>query len=220
MTVSASCPNHMNPPLSYIDPSYVSEVNVMAGITPVSMGGDSIGGTILVDSAQPVFARPGERVHNEGAISTFYRGNGQSYGASLVDPVSTQNFSFGYSGSWTNTDDYTDGRGHRDFVLTLRTRITAVTLAAQGRRQLICSPGGTTEHSLPGLSQPADGHGRKSLGVSQLSLPEGLWLGRARHARVTGRTSARDEHWQGQVDFSRCPCGCPWIHMEGTSGIP
>ena len=47
MTVSASCPNHMNPPLSYIDPSNVAEVNVMAGITPVSMGGDSIGGTIL-----------------------------------------------------------------------------------------------------------------------------------------------------------------------------
>jgi iron complex outermembrane receptor protein len=112
MSVSASCPNHMNPPLSYIDPSRVAEVNVMAGITPVSMGGDSIGGTISVDSAPPVFAQPGERVHNQGAFSTFFRSNGQSYGASLTDTVATQNFSFGYSGSWTNTDDYTDGSGH------------------------------------------------------------------------------------------------------------
>jgi iron complex outermembrane receptor protein len=109
MTVSASCPNHMNPPLSYIDPSHLAEVNVMAGITPVSMGGDSIGGTISVDSPPPVFARPGERVHTEGIFSTFFRSNGQSYGASLTDSVATQNFSFGYSGSWTNTDDYRDG---------------------------------------------------------------------------------------------------------------
>ena len=105
MTVSASCPNHMNPPLSYIDPSQVAEVNVMAGITPVSTGGDSIGGTISIDSPPPVFARPGERVHTEGAVSTFFRSNGQSYGASLTDLVATQNFSFGYSGG-VNFDDF------------------------------------------------------------------------------------------------------------------
>jgi len=31
----------MNPPLSYIDPSEVGGANVIAGITPVSMGGDT-----------------------------------------------------------------------------------------------------------------------------------------------------------------------------------
>ena len=69
MTVSPSCPNHMNPPLSYIDPSNVAQVSVMAGITPVSMGGDSIGGTIAVDSPQPVFAASGRtRPHRRGAF--------------------------------------------------------------------------------------------------------------------------------------------------------
>lgn len=136
MTVSASCPNHTNPALSYIDPSSVAEVNVMAGITPVSMGGDSIGGTISIDSPPPVFARPGERLHTQGAFSTFFRSNGQSYGASLTDSIVTQNFSFGYSGSWTNTDDYSDGSGHVVTSTYAQNTNDAVTLAAQGAGNL------------------------------------------------------------------------------------
>ena len=137
MTISPSCPNHMNPPLSYIDPSNMAQVNVMAGITPVSMGGDSIGGTIAVDSPQPVFAAPGERIHTEGMLSTFYRSNGESYGPSLVGSVSTQHFSFGYAGTWTNTDDYRDGHGH--LVTSTYTQNTnhLVTLAAQAAGNLL-----------------------------------------------------------------------------------
>ena len=52
----AACPNHMNPALSTIAPSKVGSVTVYRGITPVSVGGDSIGGTIRVDSAPPAFA--------------------------------------------------------------------------------------------------------------------------------------------------------------------
>jgi iron complex outermembrane receptor protein len=136
MTVSASCPNHTNPPLSYIDPSSVAEVNVMAGITPVSMGGDSIGGTISIDSPPPVFARPGERLHSGGGFSTFFRNNGQSYGASLSDSVASQNFSLGYSGSWTNTDDYSDGSGHVVTSTYAQNTNHALTLAAQGADNL------------------------------------------------------------------------------------
>ena len=51
MDLISACGNHMNPPLSYIDPSNVGSIQVFAGITPVSVGGDSIGGAILVNSA-------------------------------------------------------------------------------------------------------------------------------------------------------------------------
>ena len=163
MTVSASCPNHMNPPLSYISPSNVGEVNVMAGITPVSMGGDSIGGTILVDSPQPVFARPGERVHNEGGFSTFFRSNGQSYGASLVDSVATQNFSFGYSGSWTNTDDYRDGSGHKVTSSYAQSASNSVTLAAQGAGNLFVLQAGLQNTPYQGFpNQQMDMIGNRS----------------------------------------------------------
>ena len=40
----------MNPSLSYVAPEAVGQATVLAGITPVSHGGDSIGGTIAVAS--------------------------------------------------------------------------------------------------------------------------------------------------------------------------
>jgi len=40
MTITSACPNHMNPALSYIDTSKIQAINVTAGITPVSEGGD------------------------------------------------------------------------------------------------------------------------------------------------------------------------------------
>ncbi len=53
MDLMAACPNHMNSALSYIDPTRVESITVFAGITPVSVGGDSLGGTIAVKSAAP-----------------------------------------------------------------------------------------------------------------------------------------------------------------------
>jgi len=58
MSLVSACANHMNPPLSYIDPANLGAVEVFAGITPVSVGGDSIGGTIRVTSPAPEFAMP------------------------------------------------------------------------------------------------------------------------------------------------------------------
>src|SRR3990167_7180401 len=46
MDLISACGNHMNPPLSYIDPTRVDTVRLFAGVTPVSVGGDSIGATI------------------------------------------------------------------------------------------------------------------------------------------------------------------------------
>jgi iron complex outermembrane receptor protein len=66
MDLIASCPNHMNPALSYLDPSNVGTLKVYAGITPVSVGGDSIGGTIIAESLAPVFAAPGRALPRQG----------------------------------------------------------------------------------------------------------------------------------------------------------
>ena len=56
MDLMSACPNHMNSALSYMDSSRVGAITVFAGITPVSVGGDSIGGTIQVQAAPPEFA--------------------------------------------------------------------------------------------------------------------------------------------------------------------
>ena len=196
MTVSASCPNHMNPPLSYIDPSDVARVNVMAGITPVSMGGDSIGGTISIDSPAPVFARPGERIHTEGSLSTFFRSNGQSYGASLADSFATQNFSFGYRGSWINTDDYRDGSGHVVTSTYAQNTNHAVTLAAQGAGNLFILQAGLQNTPYEGFpnqqmdmvgnhSEFLNGRYRRDLGWGVLDA-RGFWQN-VRHEMNIGK---------------------------------
>ena len=137
MTVSSACPNHMNPPLSYIAPSHAAEVTVLAGITPVSLGGDSLGGTIAIDSRDPVFANAGERLREEGGSTGFYRSNGENYGGSFSEWVANRNLGIGYAGSWATNDDYTDGAGHKVTSTYAQSTDHTVTLAAQGAGNLV-----------------------------------------------------------------------------------
>jgi iron complex outermembrane receptor protein len=136
MTVSSACPNHMNPPLSTIAPSHAAQVTVMAGITPVSLGGDSLGGTVSVDSRDPVFANAGERLYSETASSGFYRSNGESYGGSFSEWIAGRNLGIGYSGSWATNDDYTEGSGHKVTSTYAQSTDHTITLAAQGAGNL------------------------------------------------------------------------------------
>jgi iron complex outermembrane receptor protein len=137
MTVSSSCPNHMNPPLSTVAPSQAVVVTVIAGITPVSQGGDSIGGTITVDSREPVFAKPGERLREEGDSSGFYRSNGENYGGSLLEWVAGNTLGLGYNGSWTTNSNYTDGSGHKVTSSYAQSIDHTLTLAALGAGNLV-----------------------------------------------------------------------------------
>ena len=137
MTVSSSCPNHMNPPLSYISSAQAAKMTVMAGITPASMGGDSIGGTISIESRQPVFAGSGEKLREENTSSGFFRGNGHGYGGSFSEWVGGRNLAIGYDGSWATNDDYTDGSGHQITSTYAQSTDHAVTLAARGAGNLV-----------------------------------------------------------------------------------
>jgi iron complex outermembrane receptor protein len=109
MDLISACGNHMNPPLSYIDPSHVGSASVFAGITPVSIGGDSIGGTILVDSPAPEFAEPGADLLRKGEIGAFYRSNGSARGGNLSATIASGTLSLNYSGSTTKAEDYKAG---------------------------------------------------------------------------------------------------------------
>ena len=82
VAIASACPNDMNPPLSYTDPQTVSAIDVITGVSPVSYGGDSIGGIIRVESAPPRFAKQGDTLLT-GEISAFYRSNGDGFGGSL-----------------------------------------------------------------------------------------------------------------------------------------
>ncbi len=56
MHITPACPNHMDPPLHYTTAQGMEVLEVIAGITPVSMGGDSIAGAVIAESASPHFS--------------------------------------------------------------------------------------------------------------------------------------------------------------------
>jgi len=106
MDLIASCPNHMNPPLSYLDPTNVGSLKVYSGISPVSLGGDSIGGTIVAQSRAPEFAAPGQELLTKGEIGAFYRSNGNAYGGNIAATLATENFNVTYAGAYAQADNY------------------------------------------------------------------------------------------------------------------
>lgn len=108
-----ACPNHMNSALSYIDPSNVASVKVFAGITPVSVGGDSIGGTIQVESAPPEFARDGESTFAKGRAGAFSRSNGNVRGHNFGAALAGQSVSVSFSESNSQSDNYWAAKGFK-----------------------------------------------------------------------------------------------------------
>ena len=113
MDLIAACANHMNSPLSSIDSSNVEEIRVFAGLTPVSMGGDSIGGSILINSAQPEYAKNGERlVRNK--LSTFYRSNNKSKSLNINSIIASEDFSLNYNGSYIYAENFKAGKPFKE----------------------------------------------------------------------------------------------------------
>ena len=118
MDFIASCPNHMNPPLSYLNPSSIGKLKVYAGITPVSVGGDSIGGTIIAETLAPEFAAPGQSILAKGEIGGFYRSNGDARGGNVSATMASENFNISYTASTAKANNYTAGG---DFKTTTAT---------------------------------------------------------------------------------------------------
>lgn len=155
MDLVSSCGNHMNPPLSSIDPTRVGSVRVFAGITPVSVGGDSIGATIQVDSPEPQFAAPGQASLAGGELGASYRGNGDGLSAHASASYASERLSLRYDGSEARSGDYRAGRDFKpagpsasdrpDRLLagdevgssSYRSRNHALALATQGERHRV-----------------------------------------------------------------------------------
>jgi len=120
MDLIASCPNHMNPALSYLDPTGVETLKVYAGIAPVSVGGDSIGGTIVAESLAPEFAAPGQGNMIRGQLGAFYRSNNNARGGNVSATYATESFNLTYSGASSEADNYRAAADFKTFAATGR----------------------------------------------------------------------------------------------------
>ena len=106
--IDSSCPNDMNTPLSYTDPQTIQSVSVITGVSPVSLGGDSIGGLIRVESAPPRFST-GDAALVTGRASASYRSNGDGLGGAVSLTVANRHLSATYSGSYTESGNIRAG---------------------------------------------------------------------------------------------------------------
>lgn len=113
MDAMSACPNHMNSALSYISPTKVARVTVFAGIAPVSAGGDSIGGTIQVDSAPPRFAASGDEFLATGQLGGFYRSNGHAHGHNFGATLAGERVSLSFDESAAQSQNYRAARNFK-----------------------------------------------------------------------------------------------------------
>jgi iron complex outermembrane receptor protein len=109
MSLSSACANHMNPALSYVAPAAVGKATVMAGITPVSQGGDSIGGTISVDPLPPEFASSDQRHLFSGRLGGFYRSANDNFGVNASGAIANEDWRADYNGSFSKARSYFSG---------------------------------------------------------------------------------------------------------------
>lgn len=117
MDMIAACPNHMNPPLSYMAPSDVGQMTVFAGITPVSVGGDSIGGTVISESKAPEFS---DAATFDGEAGGFSRSNNNANGMNVRLTRTSENLYASYSGSYSQGDNYTAAENFKTVAQTGR----------------------------------------------------------------------------------------------------
>lgn len=103
-TITPACPNHMDPPLHYAAASGVQTLNVLAGITPVSAGGDNLGGAVQVDTLALRFATNAS-VFGFGEASTTFRSSNDGWDVAGQGGVADDSLGAVYQGSWQTGND-------------------------------------------------------------------------------------------------------------------
>lgn len=103
-TITPACPNHMDPPLHYASASGVQSLNVLAGITPVSAGGDNLGGVVQVDTLALRFAT-NDSVLGFGEASTAFRSSNDGWDVAGQGGVASDSLGAVYQGSWQTAND-------------------------------------------------------------------------------------------------------------------
>lgn len=109
--ITNSCPNHMNPALSFVHPDQVVGIESFAGLDPVSNGGDNIAGTLLVKTKKVKFSEAG--VDKKLKLRTFYKSNNFNSGVALSTEVASKKYYFSYEGLQEKAGRYKDGNGNR-----------------------------------------------------------------------------------------------------------
>ncbi|BEV72951.1 TonB-dependent receptor [Paludibacterium sp. THUN1379] len=150
VALNASCPNHMNSPLSYVDPHQVSNATAYPSTAPVSLGGDNIGGVIVMNPVAPLFSDSSATV-SQGELGAWWQSNGNGYGSHASAQVANDHLSLGYSGSTARADNYIAARNFK-----------AAGPAASGQNWLNGDTVGSSAYQVTNQSLTLAGHQARS----------------------------------------------------------
>lgn len=104
MTITPACPNHMDPPLHYASAGAGDLMDMYAGISPVSMGGDHLGGSLRFSRPDPVFA-DGAAALFRGKLGVSFSGSQNTSMADADLTFAERDAAFHYRGSGATADD-------------------------------------------------------------------------------------------------------------------
>ncbi|WP_339771097.1 TonB-dependent receptor [uncultured Paraglaciecola sp.] len=167
--ITASCANHMNPPLSYVSANQVQVLNVVAGISPVSAGGDNIAGVISVNEIAPLYIDGSDIRWHSGYASAQYRSNNQANSIGFGARMANQYFSLDYQGAYEDAESYEDGHGDKVLDSLYRAQNHALTAAIKDDKQQLAIK--LTHQNIPFQGFPnqyMDMTDNKSYGITSL----------------------------------------------------
>ncbi|MCP3128621.1 TonB-dependent receptor [Shewanella sp. KJ2020] len=135
--ITSSCANHMNPPLSYVSANQIALAEVVAGVSPVSAGGDNIAGVIKITSLAPQFDNSDDINWQSGDISTGYRSVSDTLLLGANAAVASKNVSLSYQGAYEDANSYKDGNGDKVIDTLYRSQNHALSAAWRDETQEI-----------------------------------------------------------------------------------
>ena len=121
MDIISSCANHMNPPLSYTSPANINDIDVLAGLSSVSQGGDNIGGVINIKSNVIKFSENTPKI-SSGKLQTFFKSNNDAAGLNLSLSQFNQDTALKYFGSFVEANNSFAGSSFKNAGLAASDR--------------------------------------------------------------------------------------------------
>lgn len=134
--VTAACGNQMNPPLSYIAATQVSQIQVMPTVSKVSEGGDNIAGVVSIDTQAPAFTTDDTLSWDGGSAGFQYRSVNHAQVYHLNGQAASKHWFAGYSGNIEKADSYDNGDGEQVLDTLYKAENHAITLGYQDADRL------------------------------------------------------------------------------------
>lgn len=110
MELTPACPNHMDPPLHYAGLEALDAIEVIVGASPVSLGGDSLAGSVEVKSRPPRFAADAAW-QPDARVELGYSGGNEGRQAAVELGAFNDMLNLRYLGGYQDAGNYESARG-------------------------------------------------------------------------------------------------------------